>query len=190
MSSESPESTANGDVQAKVLAASVLEECAEKISQASDTFSGWILAGFAGSFSLLLANIGSLHSLSAPGLLSVLGWLLIVVLVIGVIERYLATVVTSSAATARQTRTLGENYSGDDLDLAISVVFSELKAATLWPLKGTVSRSLDKVCACPQPNPGFQCLWPASERLTGPLEQVASKGCPRKQVRNELPRSC
>jgi len=116
MSSESPESTANGDVQAKVLAASVLEECAEKISQASDTFSGWILAGFAGSFSLLLANIGGLHSLLAPGLLSVLGWLLIVVLVIGVIERYLATVVTSSAATARQTRTLGENYSGDDLD--------------------------------------------------------------------------
>ncbi len=130
------------DVHEKVLASALLSEAAGKCSASLDSFSSWLLGGFAAALVFLISNVGSLQAHLPVIALRAAGRLFLIAVVLGLVEKYIATVLRGAAEASAAGREIGEKFAEFDLDFKI--VFGELEKAMFPPLKWFVRRSLAK----------------------------------------------
>ncbi|GAB4061404.1 hypothetical protein [Uliginosibacterium sediminicola] len=120
----------------------VLMELAKCISEGLSKFSGWLLIGYAAILGALLANLDSATKFLAPGTLSRLALLFSVVVLLNLLQRYSAAVVSSSAEVGKKVK---EQPIPQNMDIVLFL--TELEYATLWPARLMVRRSNRKILA-------------------------------------------
>jgi hypothetical protein len=135
------------NIHEKVVVNSILFEAVGKASATIDSFSNWLLAGFGAAITFLLGNLKSLPSQLPGTSLRYCAYLFFGVLVIGILEKILATVVASASAGATIGREIGNKISEKGIELQPTVIFRESERAILPPMRWFVSRSFKKVAA-------------------------------------------
>lgn len=115
---------------------------AECMSTALSKFSGWMLLGYAAILGALLTNLDSAAKILAPNTLSRLAILFSGVVLLNLLQRYSAAVVSSSAEVGKKMK---EQPVPQNIDIV--VFLTELEHATLWPARLMVRRSNSKLLA-------------------------------------------
>jgi hypothetical protein len=124
-----------------VLAGQLLTRAAGRASEALDKFSGWMLAGFGAAFALVLANIQTVSKFVPVASLRGGALFLLVAIMVGVLQKYLASIVASAAAAGADGEALGQaNADG----VKFTVVFDQMELATLYPLRWAVKYAFRK----------------------------------------------
>lgn len=135
------------NIHEKVLVNSLLFEAAGKASATIDSFSNWLLAGFAAAITFLLGNLGSLSDQLSSSRVQYCAYLFIAVLVLGIFEKILATVIAAASAGASVGREIGAQNAERGIELQPAVIFSEAEKAILPPMRRFVSRSFMKAAS-------------------------------------------
>lgn len=133
------------NVPSLFLANQLLTRAARAASESLDTYSGWMLAGFGAAFSLALANIQTVSKFVAVASLRRSAFLFLAALMVGVVQKFLASLVASSAAAGLEGEALGQANATAGVDLDFAVVFGEMERAILFPFRWVVKRALGKV---------------------------------------------
>lgn len=120
----------------------VLMAMAECVSAGLIKFSGWMLVGYAAILAALLANLDSAAKFLVPGTLSRLALFFSVVVLLNLVQRYSAAVVSSSAEVGQKVKA---QPIPPNMDIGVFLV--ELENATLWPARLMVRRSNRKILA-------------------------------------------
>lgn len=120
----------------------VLMTMAECTSAGLSKFSSWMLVGYAALLGALLANLDSAAKFLASGTLSRLALLFSFVVLLNLLQRYSANVVSASAEVGNKVKT---EPVPEDMDIV--VFMRELEHATLWPARIMVRRSNSKILA-------------------------------------------
>lgn len=131
-------------LQEKVFLNSLLVAGAGKSSAAIDNFASWLLAGFGAALALLLSNMDSLTSALPLGCLKAASVFFIIAAGIGVVEKFLAVTISGAVEASEVGASIGEKAASLNLDLDITYVFSEAKAASYPPMRWLLARMLDK----------------------------------------------
>jgi len=139
------ESAGQDNVQELFLANQLLTRVARHGSRELDSFSGWMLGGFGAAFALLLANIEQVSRLIRVENVRAGGLVFLVAILLGVMQKSLASVVASTSAAALEGEALGFQAAAAGADVDIQVLFREFERATLFPFRWVVRRSLQKV---------------------------------------------
>ncbi|HTF94729.1 MAG TPA: hypothetical protein VL995_01230 [Cellvibrio sp.] len=135
------------NLQEKAFVSSLLFESVGKASAMIDTFSNWLLGGFAASIAFLIGNFSTISGKVPNSSLKCIIYLFLAVLVVGVIQKYLATIVMSASAGAAVGRELGTKYAENGVELDVDVVFAESASAILPPIRYFVRNSFKKASA-------------------------------------------
>lgn len=114
----------------------VLTATAESMSAGLSKFSGWMLVGFAAILGILLINIESTEKFLPPGALSRIVMLFSMAVLLNLLHRFAAAVVSSSAEIAKKMRDqpVPENIN-------VALILSQLEYAALWPARLLVRRA-------------------------------------------------
>lgn len=120
----------------------VLMAMAECTSAGLSKFSGRMLVGYAAILGALLANLDSATKFLIPGTLSRLALLFSVVVLLNLLQRYSAAVVSSSAEAGNKVK---EQPIPQNMDFVMFL--TELEYATLWPARLMIRRSNRKLLA-------------------------------------------
>lgn len=94
-------------IHEKVLVSALLFESVGKSSAAIDSFSSWLLAAFAGAITFLVGNLDSFSDHLPPTALRCCISLFLVVALLGIVEKMLATVIAGASAGAAVGRQMG-----------------------------------------------------------------------------------
>lgn len=94
------------NLQEKAFVSSLLFESVGKASAMIDTFSSWLLGGFAAAITFLISNFSTISSNVASHYVQYTIYLFLVVLTLGIIQKYLATIIISASAGAAVGREL------------------------------------------------------------------------------------
>lgn len=135
------------NIHEKVLVSALLSESTGKSSETLDAFSGWLLAGFAASVTLLLSNLSSLESYLSCAALHEFLMLFVAVVILGIAEKMLAVIVAGATAGAAIGRELGPKAAENETPLDINVVLTEMEKSVIWPMRWFVKRSYAKAKA-------------------------------------------
>ena len=135
------------NLQEKTFVSSLLFESVGKASAMIDTFSNWLLGGFAAAITFLISNFSTISSKVPSHYLQCAIYLFLVVLILGIVQKYLATIVMSASAGAAVGRELGNKYAENGIELDTEVVFSESENAILPPMRYFVRNSFKKASA-------------------------------------------
>lgn len=98
-----------------------------------------------GAYALVLANLDSLQQLVSPRSLQISLLLLLIAIILGVFQRWLAAIVAASAATGEKAEQIGKELAVQDIEIDFKVVFREMERGTYYPAKWMVRRSFNKV---------------------------------------------
>ena len=120
----------------------VLMAMAECTSTGLSKFSSWLLIGYAAILGALLANLDSAEKILASGTLSCLTSLFSALVLLNLLQRYSAAVVSSSAEAGKKMK---EQPVPQNMDFA--VFLTEIEQATLWPARLMVRHSNRKILA-------------------------------------------
>jgi hypothetical protein len=71
--------------------------------------------------------------------------LLLIAIVLGVFQRWLAAIVAASAATGEKAEQIGKELATQDIEIDFKVVFREMERGIYYPAKWMVRRSFNKV---------------------------------------------
>lgn len=143
----------------------LLATAAAQISAHLDSFCSWLLIGVGGAYALVLANLGSVQQLVSPRSLQKSLLLLLIAIVIGVFQRWLAAIVSASAATGEKAEQIGNDLAAQDIELDFKVVSREMERGTYYPAKWMVRRSFNKAMSAD---------FAASGRIASAISQIQS----------------
>jgi hypothetical protein len=132
-------------VHEKVLVSSLLFEAIGKASATIDSFSNWLLAGFAAAITFMLGNFEALSSHVSNWSVRYCAYLFIGVLVLGIGQKLLATLVAAASAGAALGRKMGNENAERGIELDPDAIFSEMERAILPPMRRFVTSSFAKV---------------------------------------------
>lgn len=135
------------NVREKVLVNSLLFAAVGKGSAIIDSFSNWLLAGFAAAITFLLGNLQAVSEYVSKSSVQYCAYLFFGVLVLGILEKILATIVGSASAGAAAGREIAADNFKQDIELDPAVIFRESEKAILRPMRWFVSRSFKKAQA-------------------------------------------
>ena len=132
------------NIHEKVLVNSLVFEAVGKASRTIDSFSNWLLAGFAAAITFLLGNLESLSGQISSSGVQYCAYLFIAALILGILEKILATVIAAASAGAAIGREIGTQNAERDIELQPDVFFSEMERTVLRPMRWFVRRSFAK----------------------------------------------
>jgi hypothetical protein len=138
-------SQASEHVQEIVIAAALISESAGKASKALDKFASWLLAGFGGAVALLLSG-RDLRPLVPVGAVRIGSILFLCAVLVTVLQKYLAIVVTSGAEGAALGRALVKEHLKERKELGLQsaldpeTLTKEMLKALYWPATKIASR--------------------------------------------------
>ena len=135
------------NLQEKAFVSSLLFESIGKASETIDTFSNWLLGGFAAAITLLISDFSTISSKVPDHHLKSTIYLFLAVLILGIVQKYLATIVMSASAGAAVGRELGNKFAENGIELDVDVIFSESAKAILPPMRYFVRNSFAKASA-------------------------------------------
>lgn len=135
------------EVHERFAAGRLLALAAAHGSEHMGSFGTWLLVGVGATYSLVLTNLASVQEFVElwsirSGLL-----LLLVAVVLGVLQRWLAAIVGASSAVAEKSAMIGRDLSEQGIDLDFSVLFREMERGTYYPAKWVVRRNYSKAVA-------------------------------------------
>lgn len=128
--------------QEDIYAGRMLSIMAQCISSELAKYSGWMIAGFGAFLGLIVANIDKVAPYIAPQAIGCSVSVFMVAVVLNVFQRYMAAIVASSGAVAKEVE-------------AISIVppfnmpytLSQIELSTFWPARKFVGWSNAKILA-------------------------------------------
>lgn len=139
----SPETTDN--LHEKVMANELLLAVAAKSAASLDSFAGWMLAGFAASLALIIANIDNITALGLVASLRFAVVLLLVAAVLGLLQKYIAVSIIAAAEGASVGRAGSDRAIGQGIHIDVRWVLQEIDRAALPPFRRFVRRSFQKL---------------------------------------------
>jgi len=110
-----------------------------------DSFSGWMLTAFGAALALLLANIQTVSTFIRVEDLRRSAFVFLVAILVGVLQKSLASFVASTSAAALEGEALGRDIASAGARVDMQIIFGELERATLFPFRWIVRRALRKV---------------------------------------------
>lgn len=129
-------------LQEKVFLNSLLLAGAGKSSAAIDSFSNWLLGGFGAALALLISNFDSLKSSLPLGSLKVGLVLFVIAAGLGVLQKFLAAMVSGAVEASQVGAAIGEKAAEFELDMEF--VFRGAREASYAPTRWLLSRMLEK----------------------------------------------
>ena len=141
--------TTPSDLQEQAFVSAMITAGVEKSATILDSFSTWLLAGFAGGFALILSNLDKIEPLKREAVSAVtdLAYLLLWALVFGVAEKLVASLVLARCGSAAAGREAGKAAADAGIQLDLKQVFLlALKAApgwTRWALRRSLQKARD-----------------------------------------------
>jgi hypothetical protein len=131
-------------LQEKVLAGSLLTSGAGKAASVIDSFVSWLLAGAGGALALLIGSLDDLAKYVPLANVKSAAILFLVAACLTVVEKYLTSIIVGAAETSAHAAEVGRRLADDEIEIDFTVVFRELEAATLPPMRWFVGRSFAK----------------------------------------------
>jgi len=128
------------EIQAHNYLNQVLTISARTISNGLARFSGWMIAGYSAILAFLLVNSKSPDTLVLPSTVTVAVLIFLLALILHIVQRYMGTIVESSAQVGDHVRQLEPP---EDLD--IKMIVMELTEYVLWPLRNYTKRQMAKI---------------------------------------------
>ncbi|MGA8182208.1 MAG: hypothetical protein WB819_01030 [Terriglobia bacterium] len=128
----------------RVLVSNLLFGAIGASSRNMDVFSSWLIAGFAAVAAGIFANLGQVAHHLTPHVLHTFFICFFVTVVLGIVEKLLAVLVTGASAGAAIGRTEGTYAAESRLELDIPFLFSEVERAVIWPARWFMKRSFAK----------------------------------------------
>lgn len=132
-------------LQEKVLAGSLLTAGAGVAARVIDSFVSWLVAGAGAALALIIGNLSELEPYLSIAVIKSVATILLAAVILTVAEKYLASLVVGAAESSARAAEVGRQAAENGLDLEFEVVFEELEAATLPPMRWLVGRSVGKV---------------------------------------------
>jgi len=155
------------ELHERITAGLLLSTTAAQISRHLDSFCSWLLIGVGGSYSLIIANLASLQQFVSPRSIRISLLLLLVAILLGVLQRWLAAMVAASEATGDKADQIGKNLAERDIEIDFKIVSQEMQRGTYYPAKWIVRRSFEKAISGD---------FAASGRVTAKISQVHGRG--------------
>ncbi len=132
-------------MQSKILAGKLLTVASKNIGESLSSYSGWLLAGFAAALTLIMANIKTVSEYIDTANIKYSIYLFLVALFVGVLQRLLFTILSSSIKSGEEGAKLGEIEDKNGTTIDIEIVFKEMLDAAYWPLNKLISPQLEKI---------------------------------------------
>jgi hypothetical protein len=110
-----------------------------------DSFSGWLLSGFAASSALLVSQYDSVSKHLVASTIQAFLFLFLWSLIFGIIQKYLAVLVMAHSQGSSVGRDLGEKAAKRSIKLDFEIILSEMEKTILPPARWLVSRSYNKL---------------------------------------------
>jgi hypothetical protein len=131
----------------KAIAATLILEAVGKASAMLDSFSGWLLGGFAAAVALLIAQLSSLTKYISLSTIRGCLVLFIISVITALIQKYISSAIqaASQSATAARDILVKEPFSNFVPSLRLDVFLSEVERAIFFPVRLLVRRSFEKI---------------------------------------------
>lgn len=152
-------------IQERIIAGRLLSLASAQISSNLGSFGSWLLVGVGAAYSLILTNLSSIQTLIELGSIQTGMAFLLVSVVLGVIQRWLAAVICSGCKSAEAAGKIGKESAYLDITLDFKTIFQEMEKGTYYPAKWIVRRSFKKAMSGD---------FAASGRLNARLAQIQS----------------
>ena len=131
-------------MQSKIFAGKLLSAASKNIGESLSSYSAWLLAGFAAALTLILANISTVSEYIDTANIKYSIFLFLIALFIGVLQRLLFTVLSSSIKSGEEGAKLGEIEGENGSTIDFEVVFKEMLEAAYWPANKLISSGIEK----------------------------------------------
>ncbi|MFC3552479.1 hypothetical protein ACFOLC_15855 [Lysobacter cavernae] len=138
MSDELPE------IHERVTAGRLLSLVAAHVSEHMGSFGNWLLVGVGATYSLVLANLASVQQFVSLWSIRTGLLLLLAAVILGVLQRWLAAIVSASSAAAEKSDKIGHALAEQDIDIDFRALFREMERGIYYPAKWIVRRSFNK----------------------------------------------
>ena len=132
-------------VQEKFFASTLLTLGAGKSSAAVDSFSGWLLAGFAAVLTFLLGNLDSLGAYLPIITVRDSAYIFVAAIVPAVLAKIISVVVVGASEAAALGREIGKAFADQGIELDLPVALRECEKAFFPPMNRLIKRSFKKV---------------------------------------------
>lgn len=129
----------------QTLVSAILHELNGKSSSILDSFSGWMIGGYAATAALLVSQYGSVTNHLAPASIHQFLILFLWSLIVVVFQKIIAVLVASASQSAAVARDMDEKAGTNPNTLNVEFILTELKRPIFWPMKLLVNRSYKKV---------------------------------------------
>ena len=129
----------------KLLVSALLFESAGRASAILDSFSGWLLGGYAAAIALLISQFDSIAKHLSPESIRYCLLVFLISLVVALIEKYLSSAIMAGSQGAAVGRDMVSRAPFNTATLSPEVIFFETERAMFWPIRWFVQRSFAKV---------------------------------------------
>lgn len=132
-------------LQEQMLVNALLHEINGKASSVIDSFSGWLVGGFAATAALFVSQYESVSRHLGQFVLHRILITFFWILVIGILEKYIAVLIASASQSAAASRQIMEKMGEDSETIDTDFILSEIKRPIFPPIRWLVGRSFNKV---------------------------------------------
>ena len=135
------------ELHERITAGRLLTLAASHTSESLSSFGNWLLIGVGATFSLVLANLGALQSFVELASIRLGLIFLLVAIVLGVLQRWLAAITSANFAVSEKAAAIGASLDEQGIDLNFEVLFREIERGLYFPGKWLAQRGSKKVLA-------------------------------------------
>jgi hypothetical protein len=129
----------------KFLTSALLFESAGKACAILDSFSGWLLGGFAAAITLLITQLASLTKYIPLSTIRCCLILFLVSVIVALIQKYISLIILAGSQSAAFGREMITKAPFNQPDFNPEVIFTESERAIFPPMRWFVRRSFAKV---------------------------------------------
>ena len=115
-----------------------------KASASVDSFSGWLIAGFAATSALLISQFDAVSKHLYPDTIRMFLYLFLWSLMLAIVQKYLSVIVTAHSQASAVGREMGDKAAEKSIDLDFNIILAEMERSILPPGRWFVSRSFAK----------------------------------------------
>lgn len=153
------------ELHERITAGRLLSLAAARASEHMSAFGNWLLIGVGAAYSLVVVNLASIQKFVSLSSIRAGLILLLAVIVLGVLQRWLAAIIASGAAAGEHAEKIGHELAEQDIDIDFKVVLREMKRGTYYPARWIVQSSFEKA---------MEGDYAASGRMSAALSQIHS----------------
>jgi hypothetical protein len=132
-------------MDSKMLASKLLSVSSKSIIDSLASYSSWLLVGFGVALTLIVSNINAVTEHISICNIKFSIYLFLISLLLGVMQRLIFAVLSSSIISGVEGGKLGEEAQKNSQEIDFEVVFSEMLNAAYWPVNKLIEPQLEKL---------------------------------------------